>query len=272
MYDLHSHTYYSDGSYSPARLVAEAHRIGLELLGVTDHDTTSGLAEAAEQAKLLSLPLIRGVEIQADYAPAKLHILGLGIDPGAECISHMLGVQAERREVRNAAMLQKLAAAGMDVYRYYEKGRGCTTRTHVAAALVRAGFAESISDAFARLIGRNAPVSVSCKHPSMRETVECINEAGGVAVLAHPCKMRCDHRKLVEELADCGLWGIEAYYPGCDEDTIRFFSGLGREFGLQITCGSDCHGDFRPEAPLGCAWQSCEELDDTLEKLRRFAL
>ena len=271
MYDLHSHTYYSDGTDSPSELIANAASAGIELLGVTDHDTMAGIPEAITAAAEHKLPLLCGAEIEAAFSE-KLHILGLGVDPQARCIREMLSRQAERRQERNERMLDKLAQAGYDVRHCYIPGRGCTTRTHVAAALVRAGFAKDTADAFRRLIGRSSPLFVACEHPTMAETVACINEAGGVAVIAHPCKMRCDHAELIRELADCGLWGVEAYYPGFGEETTEYFVGLAKRFGLHVTCGSDYHGGYRPGSPLGCAWRDAEELAESYSILKELAI
>ena len=271
MYDLHTHSYYSDGTSSPEDLVRRASEAGLRLLGLTDHDTTAGIREALHEARYRRVPFLCGTEVEAAYG-AKLHILGLGIDPYCHELHEMLEVQAGRRAERNERILDKLEADGIEVRKNYREGVGITTRTHIAAALVAGGYAHSSGDAFVRFIGRNSPYYVHCEHPTMQQTVECIREAGGVAVLAHPHKMRCDHRELVKSLKECGLWGIEVYYPGTTSENVEYFKGLARRYGLMITCGSDYHGRYRPEAALGCAWRNIPELEDTYDALRGYAI
>jgi len=271
MYDLHTHTYCSDGTDSPAELVNNAKKAGAELLALTDHDTMMGCNEAYAEAKRLELPFICGAEIEAEYS-AKLHILGLGVDPDATCIVNMLKVQAERRIRRNEAMLIKLAEGGYDVRQYYREGRGCTTRTHIALALIRAGIAADNKQAFDCFIGRGGPFFVGCEHPAMRQVIDCITEAGGVAVLAHPHKMRCDHLELIKSLADCGLWGVEVYYPGTTEENIAYFKELAERFNLNVTCGSDYHGKNRPGVTIGCAWQELPELEKTYDFMKGLAI
>ena len=271
MYDLHTHTYFSDGTASPTHLVEGAAAARLSLLGITDHDTTDGLREARHVAHRLGVPFICGTEIEATY-DEKLHILGLGIDPNSPELCEMLDTQADRREERNERMLRMLEYAGYDIEKYYHRGYGCTTRTHIAMALVAGGYASSTGDAFRRFIGRDKPYYVHCDHPSMQETIDCIRSAGGVAVLAHPHKMRCDHRALFKSLKDCGLWGVEAYYADMPGEYTRYFKKLAEEFGLNITCGSDYHGRNRPEATLGCAWRDVPELAETYEVLRKLAI
>ena len=270
-YDLHTHTYYSDGTASPAELIASAGAAGLGLLALTDHDTVMGVPYARAAAAEAGLPFLCGAEIEAEYT-SKLHVLALGIDPEDVGILFMLRAQEERRRERNERMIKKLCEHGMDVLPYYKESIGCTTRTHVANALIAGGYAKDVADAFGRIIGRGCRYFVGCEHPTMREVIDRIEGAGGRAVLAHPHKMRCDHKKLVKSLADCGLWGVEVYYPGTTEENIAFFSGLAREHGLNITCGSDYHGVNRPEAQLGCSFREIPELEDTYEKIKELAV
>ncbi len=270
-YDLHTHTYYSDGTASPEELIHGAVSAGLSLVALTDHDTTEGVARARAAAAESRLPFLCGAEIEAEYC-AKLHILALGVDIASPGLVNMLEIQEQRRCERNGRMLKRLAEAGYDAREFYRPSIGCTTRTHIANALIEAGFAVSIADAFTRLIGRYSPYFIACEHPTMRQVVECIMEAGGKAVLAHPHKMRCDHAELVKSLADCGLWGVEVYYPGTTEENIALFSSLARAHGLNITCGSDFHGDNRPEALLGCAWRNTPELEKSYEIIKELAV
>ena len=91
-------------------------------------------------------------------------------------------------------------------------------------------------------------------------------------MLAHPHKMRCDHRELIMSLADCGLWGVEVYYPGTTDENMAFFKGLAAEFGLAVTCGSDFHGEFREGVTVGCAWREAPELEESYEVIKTLAV
>ena len=272
MIDLHTHSDFSDGTLPPEKLIEEAAKSGLRLIALTDHDTAGGVKRAAARARELCVGFLRGIEMEARYED-QLHILGLGIDPESEHIAELIRLQAERREARNAEVLRLLKKDGMDAEAFLEPTQGTVTRANIAAALYRGGYCASVSEAFRLYLGRGKPYFVPQAHPDMHEVLEAIREAGGAAVLAHPMKMKCDHRALIKELRGAGLWGVEAYY-GADPDAASGeFSALAREFGLRVTCGSDFHGENRPGVALGCAFRPVPELDDTLRELyRRFPI
>lgn len=259
MYDLHTHSDFSDGTLPPEKLIKAAKFSGLTLVALTDHDTAAGVHRAAAAARAEGVPFLAGVEMEAEYED-QLHILGLGIDPEAPHISALTAVQAKRREVRNARVLELLRRDGMDAEPYLRATQGTVTRANIARALVDGGFVQSINEAFARLLGRGRPYYVPQQHPKMTEVLEAIREAGGVSVLAHPMNMRCDHERLIAQMADCGLWGVEAYYGAASRPAVDFFRGLAKRFGLYTTCGSDFHGGNRPGISLGCAWRDEQEL------------
>lgn len=263
MYDLHIHSDCSDGILPPERIIDEAKEKGLTLAALTDHDTAAGVMRAAHHAEQLGQPFISGAEFDADYE-GELHILGLGIDP-----AHPAVAQVERRDrmsriSRNRLILEKLRRAGVDIWSELNKPIESVTKPDMAAAMVRLGFCRDISEAFAKYFVHGGEFDVPREHPSRKEIMETIADAGGVAVLAHPMKLKGDAEELVRELAELGLWGIEAYYSEATEDETRFFLQLAEKYRLHPTCGGDYHGPKRHgNAELGCAWRDVPELYET---------
>lgn len=266
MFDLHSHSYYSDGDDSPEAVVKAAKQAGAELFALTDHDCSVGLPEAVKYAGEISLSFLPGIEIQAEY-PEQLHILGLGIDISEPDFIGLTERLREYRNDRNIRLGRRLKALGMDVSGVLKESRYCTSRTNYAQALVEMGFAADVKDAFKRIVGRNGIAGVYCKHPSVKEVINAIRKAGGVAVLAHPMKMKCNYTALISELTESGLWGVEAYYYSASPAETAFFSSLAANKGLYVTCGSDYHGANRPLASIGCCYEDSDALKRTRERL-----
>lgn len=260
MFDLHTHSYCSDGTDAPELVAEKAAALGCTLFALTDHDTMSGVAAAKARAAELSLPFLTGCEIEAKYADT-LHILGLGVDPENPALRELLEIKERNRIDRNRRLGERLAELGMDVSSALVESRGATTRANYASALVELGYAKDLTDAFGRILKRGCPAYVSQEHPSPEVVVDTIRAAGGVAVIAHPMKMdKCDPRRLIADMARLGCWGVEAFYCGATEGQTRLFASLAREHGLFVTCGSDYHGKRRPSSPLGGAWRDCAEL------------
>ncbi len=267
MIDLHTHSNFSDGTLPPEKLVEEAYNKRLTLLALTDHDTVGGVPRARNAARALGVPFINGVELEAEYDD-QLHILGLGVDPEAEKLSNIIAVQDIRRNERNERVLEALSNAGMNVRAYLHPSEGTVTRANIARAMLDAGYVSSISEAFKRFLGRGQSFFVPQAHPSIPEVLDAITEAGGVSVLAHPMNMRVDPVALMDELNENGLWGVEAYYGGCDKATVDYYASIAHNFRLSITCGSDFHGANRPGIELGCSWRPTRELERSEDYLR----
>ena len=266
MFDLHTHTIKSDGSDSPVQLVQNAKAAGLALIAVTDHDTVAGVREAAEEGRRTGMPVLPGIEFDTEF-DGELHILGLGIDIGDTHLLEALEKAALRREKRNREIFDKLKTVGVDAEPFMEYGEGTVTRLHVARAIVKAGGADTVPGAFDKYLRRGCVANVPSKRPTKEETIALIHGAGGVAVLAHPCKLRCDVHPLINELAACGLDGLEAWYPTSTEGQTGLFLSLCTQLGLFATCGSDYHGRFR-DVRLGAAWRE----DERLERLLNFLM
>ncbi len=252
--DLHSHTYYSDGSDSPRKLVEYAKKARLTALAVTDHDILDGLPEAAEAAREYGIELLQGIEMSAALGDADVHVLGLLIELNHAPLLEFLAVQRERRLQRMHGMVAKLQGIGLaitvdDVMAC--AGKGTMGRPHVAEALFRRGHVASLREAFDRFLGGKGPAFVpgSTTEPSV--VIDLIRQAGGIPVLAHPVYLKND--ALIEQFRDQGLVGLEVYHSSHDAGTVRRYEQLAKRLGLLPTGGSDYHGGSKEGVPVGTA-------------------
>lgn len=259
MFDIHIHSYCSDGSDAPAVVAENAKAARLDLFALTDHDTVIGLEEAENRACELGLPFITGCEIEADYEDT-LHILALGIDRENSDFKALMERKIIIRDERNEKLTARLAELGMDVSSELESSRGATTRANYAEALVKLGHAKNTTEAFDRIIGRGQIAFIKQQHPSPEEVVEIVRAAGGLSVIAHPMKMKLDPARLIADMKRLGFHGVEAFYGTATEGEHRLFATLARQNGLFVTCGSDSHGARRPRTHIGKGWKECEEL------------
>ena len=263
-YDLHMHSTCSDGVHSPAEVVERAIAGGLDAIALTDHDNTMGVRPALEAAKG-RITVIPGVEMSSKWEGRSIHILGYFVDPGAEAIDAHYRAMHEARHGRMSAIVQRLADQGvhLDLDRVGEQRAGARvpyTRPHLGRALVRAGHARDLNDAFDRFIGNHCPAYVVVPSPTPGDVTETIQAAGGVAVWAHPPIDLLD--ELLPELVERGLGGLEAHRPW-QARTRDAVLERARRHGLAVTGGSDWHG--RDDDPaLGSFWVSEASLADFL--------
>lgn len=249
--DLHVHTSASDGTLAPRQVVALAASVGVRFLGVADHDSTEGIAEAIEAAASLPVEIVPAVEINAEYARTELHILGYYVDVNAPGLQRILSRLRDGRVQRARAMVDRLGALGLGIE--WERvsalaGDGAVGRPHVAQALVEKGHADTVEQAFHRYIGRGRPGYVGRFKLSPPRAIEAIRAAGGLPVLAHPLSLM----GVVPDLARAGLAGLEAYYTGYSGQETHLLLELATKYGLLVTGGSDFHGlDVMPNAVLG---------------------
>ncbi len=256
--DMHVHSRFSDGRYTPQQLAAAAKKRGLALLALTDHDTTSGLPVFMEACEREGVRGLCGIELSA-AAPYTLHILGYRITPGAGNLEKRLEDIRRKRSERNARIFEKLNKLGIPVR--IEEAEALTNgevlaRPHIAQLLVDKGYAFSIGDAFIKYLDRGAKAYVSRERIEPEECIALIREAGGVAVLAHPAQCRLDDAELdelVARLKRFGLWGIEAVYGANSPETTFRHLALAQRFGLYATAGSDFHGTGDHSADIGMA-------------------
>jgi predicted metal-dependent phosphoesterase TrpH len=260
--DLHTHTTRSDGVLEPAELVRDVAAAGVRVLAVTDHDTLGGYRELrANGAIPPGLELIAGVEINAisrgiPLADGELHILGYGLDADDESFEAILARQRAARRVRferTVALLREIGLpidaqiGGIDLARDDALGRPT-----IARALIAAGFAQSVEDAFQRLIGWGGPAYVPREGLGPVEAIAAIRAAGGLAALAHFSEAP-DQIPLIRQLVELGLRGLEVYYRSFSTEVVAAVAAVADELALVATGGSDYHGDLMSYAETHAA-------------------
>jgi len=271
-YDLHSHSLASDGTLGPAELVSAAHAAGVNVLALTDHDTTEGLSGAQDRARDLGLRLVPGVEISVSWQAQTIHVLGLNINPDCAELQAGLSGLREFRNWRAEEIGRRLARAGIEGS--YEGARALAKgsivgRTHFARFLVEQGHARSVREVFKRYLVNNRPGFVSGEWAGLEAVLDWISRAGGMAVIAHPARYRMTAsklRRLTGEFRECGGLGMEVVSGSHTRDNISSMAALCRNEKLLASCGSDYHGPENPwiklgqlpELPVGCTpvWQS----------------
>jgi 3',5'-nucleoside bisphosphate phosphatase len=273
--DLHSHTNESDGTFSPAQLVAEAQRSGVTSLGITDHDTFAGYDLALPEAREAGVDLICGIELSTKLHGQSVHLLGyfLSTDGLGEFRSWIRELQAARRD-RNIRLVARLQELGMDITleEAERRGRGMTGRPHFAQLLVEKGYVPNLRQAFDEYLDESAKGYVYRREPTFAEGVKWIRDAGGISSLAHPIRVRGDIRILMPELSELGLSAIEAYHSDHSPDHTALYLGLAQRYGLQVTGGSDFHGSVKPDVSLGTGCSGNLNIpDDLLQRLREAA-
>lgn len=276
MYDLHTHSTYSDGTTSIEANVRDALAIGLAGLGVTDHDTTAPFDDAMAAADGTGLEIVPGTEFSAELDGFSVHVLGYWFDPAdADLVAELARLRNERED-RARAIVAKFVGLGvdLDIERVRQlAGDAPIGRPHIAQAVVETGAAPDLRTVFDTWLADGGPAYVEKHAVSPVRAVELLTAAGGVAVLAHPGLYGAavepgrdtsgDGRALgpglaaeaVEAMAAAGLAGIEADHPDHTEDHRRRYRDLAAALGLEITAGSDYHGDGK-ENPLGSATTS----------------
>lgn len=281
MIDLHTHTTASDGTDTPAELVARAVKLGLEALAITDHDTLAGSDEARPLAAAGGLALVRGLELstrraeEPDPASRSVHILGYFFGEPAAGFRQWLETLKAKRRARNRAMAERLQEMGMGVTLEEAEavGRTITGRPHFARVLREKRYVASYEDAFQRLLGERCPAYVEREDPSPEEGIRRIREAGGLASLAHARRLNktdgAEEERIIRGLADAGLDAIEVYHSDHGESCRSRYANLARKYGLAMTGGSDYHGAHKPDVLLGRGRRNHRAPLSLLDGLRR---
>jgi predicted metal-dependent phosphoesterase TrpH len=256
--DLHTHTTRSDGVLAPAALVADAFAAGVRLLGITDHDTLAGYRDVVAAGDIPpGLTVLPGVEINALVTrdlglwEGELHILGFGMDPDDDAFESAMAAQRDQRRIRFERTVTRLRELGLpidvQVAALAPEADDALGRPTIARALIAAGYADSVEDAFARLIGHGMPGYVPRQGLGPTEAIGVIRDAGGIPVLAHfrEAPARPD---VLGELVEAGLAGLEVHYRSFDVVTVAAVGRVAADLGLLATGGSDHHGDLGPYA------------------------
>ncbi|HBI56851.1 MAG TPA: phosphatase [Firmicutes bacterium] len=243
--DLHLHSTASDGLLSPAEIVAHAKVANLEVIALTDHDTTAGLNEALAAGEYHSLRVLPGIELSTDLAKEEIHILGYLLDYRNQELQELLGKIKGSRAERIKEMVSRLRNLGFDltwqeVTAAAGKKASSLGRPHVARLMVEKGYASSIKEVFSRWIGSGCDAYVPRYKLHPAEAIEIIQQAGGLAFLAHPGLL--GQESLIPQLAGWGLDGIEVYHPEHRSAQAKSFLKTAETLGLYVSGGSDCHG------------------------------
>ncbi len=286
MVDLHTHSTFSDGTFAPAGLAAEAARIRLGGIALTDHDTVDGNPSFLKAAAEHGVRAIAGVEISAELThpeqrsgrDSELHILGFFPRWSGETASTLASLAEIRRnrEERNPQIIRKLQELGHDIT--YEEvravaGNDVVGRPHIAAVMVSKGIVREPQEAFTKFLGTNARAYVPKRIFTPEKAIAVIRDAGGLPVLAHPKLLNISSeqtlRTFVRSLIAHGLRGIEAYYPVHDARATNLYKRIAAEYGLLVTGGTDFHGANKPDIKLGSGFGGVHTPDECLDALFR---
>jgi predicted metal-dependent phosphoesterase TrpH len=252
--DLHVHTTFSDGRYTPEQVIDLARRAGLSAVAVTDHDTLAGVAPARAAAAGRGVEVVTGVEISAEFEGRGVHLLAYFVDADDSGLSAALEGVRRDRAGRYLAMLGRLRECGVSIE---ERAPPASPgRRHVAELLVKAGKVATVREAFARYLHDGGRADVPKRALPAGEALALVRRAGGVAALAHP---PYDFpREWLARLQKLGLGAVEAEFPGARRRLSHRLRDRAAELGLAVTGGSDCHGPDSP--PVGSRTVSAEEL------------
>jgi predicted metal-dependent phosphoesterase TrpH len=255
--DLHTHSDESDGTFTPSEVVRRAAEVGLDVVALTDHDTTAGLEEAAEAAREVGVELVPGVEFSAEYQATSIHVLCYWMDPSNEELQTELQRLRDDRFRRGEMMIEKLQALGFDIS--FERvreiaGGGNIVRPHVAQAMVEAGIVADEAEAFDRFIADGGPAHVPKHALDPLDSVDLIGRAGGVCVLAHPGMWGAQSSvpdDLIAAMAERGMVGLEVDHTDHTPEQRSTYRAMAGRLGLVATGGSDCHGTRYDPIRLG---------------------
>lgn len=247
--DLHIHTLYSDGVFSPEKIVDTAIDVGLQVIALTDHDNVLSYPVAKDYLKNTQrenkLEVIRGIEVNTLYKNYEVHILGYFMDVENSDFQNMLKCQQQARVKQTKEIISLLyKKEGIkikfeDIKKQVAEG-GSIGRPHIAKAITNAGGTSNVMEAYSKYIHDDSPVYVQRKTVTPQDAVEVIYDAGGIPVIAHPHDIDIAE-KLIKELMQYGLRGIEAYHRKHSPACVEYFSSMAEELGLIVTGGSDFH-------------------------------
>ncbi len=245
--DLHTHTSYSDGYHSPEELIQKAKTVGIETIGITDHDNLAAIETATEVGKQLGIEVIPGVEISTDLQDKEIHILAYYIETGNKELERYLNFFREERLKRAERIVGKLNTLGLNISisDVLDKAQNSAVgRPHIAQALLERGQISSYYEAFNKYIGNGCPAYEKKVHLSPQSAFKIISDAGGLSFIAHPGYMP---EIILKELITAGVDGIEVIHPSHSPQQIRFYRGIVNEYFLLESGGSDFHGGKRDD-------------------------
>ncbi|WP_346916878.1 PHP domain-containing protein [Clostridium sp.] len=251
--EFHCHTTASDGRFSPSQVVEMAKNKNVELLSITDHDTTEGIEEALIKANEISLNFIPGIELSCNHNRESIHILGYfkGNDYKDKTLIEFLNNLKKNRKTRALSIvknLDKYFNIKIDVDDILKISNGVIARPHIAQAIVNAGYPYDFQHIFNKFIGNDSPAYVPNKHISIEEGIELLKKYNCIVILAHPKLIK---KTPIKDILKYDFHGIEAlYYQNFKRETDEFIS-LAKSRNMLITCGSDFHGISKDDTKHG---------------------
>ena len=250
--DLHLHTNYSDGTYTPEELAGHARRCGLKAIALTDHDTVEGCGRTAIACQAAGIEFIPASELTAEMDGHEIHLLGYFLDTANPGLLRELEKFQQVRQDRIREMVGRINQLGIplpvdDVFTL----ANCRSpgRPHVARALTEGEFCGSIDEAFERFLKKGKPAWVPKFKMSAQQAINLIHQAGGLAVMAHPGLTRAD--ELIPRLADLGMDGLECFHSKHNGSLTEQYRSMATRLNLLITGGSDCHGTTKGKPIIG---------------------
>ncbi|MFQ5977009.1 MAG: PHP domain-containing protein [Candidatus Heimdallarchaeota archaeon] len=284
--DLQTHSTASDGTFSPSELLAEARRVHLTTIAITDHDTIAGLAEGTRAARTCEIEFVPGVEITSLFETRRIEILGYYIEPQNESLQQLLATMAKSRAERTPRILERLAQLDMpiteeDLDLGPTENLSAIGRPRIARAMVAQGYVKDMQEAFDGYLGEGQPANAPMFLPDVKETIITIKTAGGIAVVPHPMGFWNNDletlTKAIKRLKKRGLEGIEVYYayavryrgsrtipPEYIEGGMSFLEELAKTEDMAITGGTDFHGDVGGLGEITIP-------DGTMDRFRNYA-
>ncbi|MEO0087784.1 MAG: PHP domain-containing protein [candidate division WOR-3 bacterium] len=250
--DLHIHTIFSDGVYSPEEVVRKAKELGFSAIGIADHDAVTGIGKAIKEGEKLGIEVIPACEFSCLMEDKDVHILGYLLDYQNPSLESFLKKVQDKRIERAEKIIGNLSKQGIKIKleRVLEIAKnGSVGRPHIAQALLEEGYVSTIEEAFMKFIGYHSPAYVPKMEISPEEALKIIRDFKGIPVLAHPVSY--DFEKIIFPLIKLGILGIEVYHPDHTEYHINYFSEIAKKYNLLITGGSDCHGGRKGKLFMG---------------------
>jgi len=250
--DLHLHTVFSDGTYTPEEMVFQASKHGFAAMALTDHDTVEGCHRAGIAAQAAGIEFIPGTELTAEQDGDELHILGYFLETKNRRLLAETAKFQDVRQNRIREIVTRLNAVHVPITTdavFALANCRSPGRPHVARALVKAGLCGSLDEAFERFLKKNRPAWVPKFKMSAADAIDLIHHAGGAAVMAHPGLSHCD--EVIPGMVDAGLDGIECFHTKHSTAIAEHYLEIADRFNLLVTGGSDCHGMSKGKPLIG---------------------
>lgn len=274
--DLHVHSSASDGSLTPEEVVELAKRAGLASFALTDHDTVEGVERALDHAKKIKgIEVIPGTELSCYYNDREIHIVGLFINHKDETFLNELQKLEQAREARNEKMVQNFVDAGIPITLEELKHgnpNSVITRAHFARVLIEKEICKDKNEVFDKYLGIGCPFYLPKPKVTPEHVISLINQAGGIAILAHPYSYKLSKTEIedmLDDLIPAGLSGMECYYSTYDDGQMQELRNIAHAKNLLISGGSDFHGTVKPDISIGTGHGNLRIPDKLLTAIRK---